>query len=755
MSTDGDPVSGTDLLGVARVGLAERGELEAMLWEDIDLDDSDDRVFGDYELIERIGHGGMGVVFRARQISLGRDVAIKFIVRTLAADAKAVERFRREALAAARLYHPNIVPVYEAGAVEGLHFFSMPLLRGQTLAERIASAPMQRTDAVALTLKLGAAVAYAHSLGLLHLDLKPANVLFDERDQPMIGDFGLARHMDAGGGVDAQDFSGTPAYAAPEQVNPDIHRLTPCADIYALGAILYELLTGDPPHGRGDAKQQAQRAITGSIAAPRAKDRAISRDLDAISMKCLAPDPCVRYQSAAELNVDLANYLAGEEITARAPTLAEKMLRGLRLHPTLALAGATAIMALALGLATTTWQWRRAEKARVEVASQAERTQQLAGLMAAAFPTDAPHSHSAHDAVAWLKEHTAGEPAAQRDLLTEFNRALTAANKGDAVAALVNEIIDQLGADYREQQVRRLLARGDRDSLLAAALVGMPRSNDKESSPSHEAVLRTLFANYADDQIALYVVALACNAQPFACPHPEYQRRLTEDFPQNAVHFLLLPSGAKPSDAELAVLIQHAAQAQYFDDELGTLMRLMRLAFDGEAVPDSIRLPMEAVVGERDVAPSLRNDAFSDIFLPSYGPFVKLCNPSNDEVDKISGLRAACGAFAIKAMHSQHASILARMVASAMIRRLYKGTQLEAEAREYRRQYVWLDQHRARDPGGAEELENDVIRFGEWEAWQRHAERAGIPRFPPAAWLPANPQLLLLSEERTQAAPTL
>jgi hypothetical protein len=317
----------------------------------------------------------------------------------------------------------------------------------------------------------------------------------------------------------------------------------------------------------------------------------------------------------------------------------------------------------------------------------------------------------------------------------------------------VDEIIDQLGEDYRERQVQRLADLGDRDSLLAAALVGIPRGHDGASSPAHVAVLEKLFDSYRNDQVALYIVALVCHAQPLPCAHPEYQQELADRFPRNAVNFMLLPKGEKASSMALGTLIRRAAQASEFDDKLATLTKLLRIAFKGEPVPDSIRLPMQAVVAERDVAPSLRTQAFSYVFLPFYGDVVKLCNPSTGSLDKDAGLRDACGALAVKAMHSQQASILAHMVASAMIRRLYKGTSLDAEAKEYRRQYVWLDQHVNHNAGDADELEDEIVQFGEWEAWQRHAERGGIQRSPPPGWLPANPQLLLLSEERTPATP--
>jgi hypothetical protein len=374
--------------------------------------------------------------------------------------------------------------------------------------------------------------------------------------------------------------------------------------------------------------------------------------------------------------------------------------------------------------------------------------------MAAAFPTDAAHANSAQSAVAWLRQHAAGDPAAQRDLLQSFHQALSVANKGDTVATLVNEIIEQLGEDYRERQVQRLAARGDRDSLLAAALIGIPRGRDGESSATHVGVLQRLFDRYANDEAALYIVALACHAQPLPCEHPEYQRRLQQRFPGNAVNFILLSKGAKPSTEMLGEQVKQAARASEFDDELATLMSLLRVAFTSESVPDSIRLPMQAVVAERDVAPSLRTHEFSHIFLPFYGDVVRLCNPANGSVSADPVLREACGTLGLEAMHSSKASILAHMVGVAIVRRLYKGTPLDAEAKEYRRRYAWLDQNINHDRGDTDKLEDEIIEFGEWEAWQRHAERLGIQRSPPPGWVPADPQVLLLSEERTPAAST-
>ena len=758
-----DIVSEPGLLGIARAGLS--GSPEAMLWDDLNLNDPDDRHFGDYELLERIGRGGMGVVFRAHQISLGREVAVKFIVGSLADNTRAVARFLAEARAAARLHHPHIVPVFEVGSVEGMHFFSMPLLRGQTLAQRIDARKMPRADCVALLLKLGAAVEYAHSLGLLHLDLKPANVLFDEHAQPLIGDFGLARHMDEAGGVDAQEVSGTPAYMAPEQIAVAPHRLDKRTDVYALGAILYELLTGVSPHGQGDAKAQMRQAAMGSIIPPRALDAMIAPDLEAICLKCLRGDPQERYAAVADLNADLARYRDGNDVSARKPLWSERVARSLRRHPAITLATTAALAAMVIGLAATSWQWQRAERERVEAArqqalatAQAMRMRQLAGLMAAAFPTGEAtrdeRASSARAAVAWLKQNASSDPSTQRAVLTSFREALTAANKADAVAALLSEIVDQLGVDYREQQVERLAQKGDRNSLMAAALIGIPRGADGVSSAAHEQVLKRLFSDYSDDQFALYIAALACNVQPQPCTHSEYETQLTAQFPDNAVHWVLIPRGSAPTDAAIASNVLQAARANEFDDQLAAMTGLLRAALRDQQVPDSILQPMQAVVEQSDVAPSLRRNAVDSVALPIYADIVRVCKPANVEALQVVGLRDACGTFAQKGMRSTGASILSRMVSSAILRRLYKGTPLETEAKEYRREYTWLSQsvwvndYTRKNPGDSDSLQEDIARYGEWEAWQRQAERAGASRTPPAGWLPVDPRMLMLSEER-------
>ncbi len=744
------------LVAIARSALSGETTPEATLWDGIDLDDPEDRRFGDYELLERIGRGGMGVVFRARQHSLGREVAVKFIVGPLARDATAVERFLAEARAAARLHHPHIVPVFEVASVEGMHCFSMPLLRGQTLAQRIAG---QRPDAAAsveLMLKIGAAVAYAHSLGLLHLDLKPANILFDEHGLPLVGDFGLARHVDADGFVEPAGTWGTPAYMAPEQIARQ--RLDARTDVHALGAILYELLTGAGPRGPATTTRiEVEQASTTPIRPPRAIDPAIDRDLEAICLRCLHSDPAHRYPNVAELIADLARRRNGEPVAARERGWRERAWRGLRRHPAAVASTIAVAAALVLGLATTSWQWQRAEHAQRVASAQAERNRQLAGLMAAAFPAGNADSdqqvESARAAVAWLKQHVGRDPAAQREVLAAFRGALVAAHKGDAVAALLNEILDQLGEDYRERQVQRLSAKGDRDSLIAAALIGIPRGS-AASSPAHEAVLQRLYANDPDDELALYAIALACNVQTQPCAHTEYRSRLTARFPDNSIHWLLVPNGDAAELATFAAQMRHAADAVHADDRLARFTSLLRAALRDQPVPESILQPMQAMVDEAKVSSSLLHNTVESVPMPRYAGIMRVCKPDSDAMRQDPGLRDACGRFGIVAMRSPDTSILSKIIASSIVRRLYKGTPLETEGKQYRRDYVWMSQFVMngdvlRDP---EALQQDIARYGEWEAWRRQTVRFGGAAIPAPDWIPANPQTLLLSEERTPQA---
>ncbi|MFN4260815.1 MAG: protein kinase domain-containing protein [Gemmataceae bacterium] len=298
------------------------------------------RYFGDYELLEEIARGGMGVVYRAKQVSLNRIVALKMILKGEFASEADVRRFRQEAEAAANLDHPNIVPIYEVGEHEGQQYFSMKL---------IETAPFSRDpkgSAAPRLAKVARAVHHAHQRGILHRDLKPSNILIDANGEPHVADFGLAKKVE--GGEDATKSGaivGTPAYMAPEQARAE-KSLTTAVDVYSLGAILYEWLTGRPPFRGNDALSTLMQVANDEPARPRSLNATIDRDLETICLKCLEKDPAKRYASAAALADDLDRWQRGEPITARRSGRLERTWRWCRRNPLMT----AALMLAAVGL---------------------------------------------------------------------------------------------------------------------------------------------------------------------------------------------------------------------------------------------------------------------------------------------------------------------------------------------------------------------------------------------------------------------
>ncbi len=328
---------------------------------DLDLDDPLQRDFGDYTLLERLGQGGMGVVYRARQHSLDREVAIKLLAAGPWASQDFIERFRREAQSAARMQHPNIVAIHEVGSSAELNYFSMQLVRGESLAALCArERRLEPRRAAGLVRTVAEAVDYAHRLGVLHLDMKPGNVLIDERGEPLVADFGLARRLDESLPQDGGEVSGTPSYMAPEQATAT-GRLQPATDVYGLGAVLYELLTGAPPFLGATPQATLEAVVLGELVPARVRVRTIPADLDAICSRCLAKDPARRYASARALADDLAAFLEGRTVSVRPLGVLQRVGRWARRQPRqAALAGMLAASLLG-GLLATSLQWRRAE----------------------------------------------------------------------------------------------------------------------------------------------------------------------------------------------------------------------------------------------------------------------------------------------------------------------------------------------------------------------------------------------------------
>jgi WD40 repeat protein len=303
----------------------------------IDLDGADAparpvgvKSFGDYELIDELGRGGMGVVFRARQVSLDRTVALKMILKGELATAGDVARFRGEAEDAARLEHPNIVPIYEVGEFDGQPYYTMKLIDGGSLVGRPRT---HLRDDVALLATATRAVHYAHQRGLLHRDLKPGNILIDRDATPYITDFGLAKRTDGRTNVTRTGaVLGTPGYMAPEQARAD-KAPTTAVDVWALGAILYERLTGRPPFAAETPLATLQQVLESEPARPRSVNTALDRDLETVCLKCLEKDPARRYGSAAALADELDRWLRGESIQARPVGPLERGWRWTRRHP--------------------------------------------------------------------------------------------------------------------------------------------------------------------------------------------------------------------------------------------------------------------------------------------------------------------------------------------------------------------------------------------------------------------------------------
>ncbi|MGA9335296.1 MAG: WD40 repeat domain-containing serine/threonine protein kinase, partial [Rudaea sp.] len=329
---------------------------------ELDLSEPAQRQFGDYELLEMIGEGGMGVVYRARQSSLDREVAVKLLAAGPWASKEFIERFHREAQNAARMQHPNIVPIYEVGCAEELHFFSMRLINGPSLAAVIKQeAKLTPRRAATLLRTIAEAVDYAHRMGVLHLDLKPANVLLDENGNPHVADFGLARRLDNALAADNDEISGTPSYMAPEQASARTRKITPATDIWGLGAIGYELVTGSPPF-IGDSPQAILKLVLeGELRNPRRDAPQLPRDLEAILLKCMTRDTTERYASARALADDLGRFLNGRIVQARPIGAAQRLWRWAKRQPFIAGLAALLALTLTIGVLGVTSQWRRAE----------------------------------------------------------------------------------------------------------------------------------------------------------------------------------------------------------------------------------------------------------------------------------------------------------------------------------------------------------------------------------------------------------
>ena len=335
---------------------------------------ADEQRLGDYELLEEMARGGMGVVYRARQISLGREVAVKMILHGVLAGDLAIARFKAEATAAAGLSHPNIVAIHEIGEHRGRHFFSMELVAGRTLADIVRDGPVPPKIAAGYVERVAAAVHYAHQRGVLHRDLKPSNILIDRQGSPRVTDFGLAKRFDGDSDLTLTgQVVGTPAYIPPEQAGGSrFGTVDARSDVYSLGAVLYHLLCGLAPFTGASITEILHKVTDLEPVAPRLLNPDLPRDLETICVKCLAKEPARRYPSAGELAGDLGRFLRGEPILARPLGRVEKVWRWSRRQPALAAALGACVVILFTGIAGMLWQLQQTEAARRQAVQNAK-----------------------------------------------------------------------------------------------------------------------------------------------------------------------------------------------------------------------------------------------------------------------------------------------------------------------------------------------------------------------------------------------
>ena len=312
--------------------------------------------FGDYELLEEIGRGGQGVVYRAHQKSLNRTVALKVIGLGPWATEAHLKRFRREAEAAASLDHPLIVPIHEVGEREGCCYFSMNFVEGGQLDEVVRREPMPIRRAVELIAKVARTVHYAHEHGILHRDIKPGNILLDVKGEPHLTDFGLARLVETESTVTRTlDVMGTPSYMAPEQAAGNNAAVSSATDIYGLGAVFYQLLTGHPPFTGGTTFETVRLVLDTEPRSPRLINPKVDRDLSTICLKCLEKDPKRRYSSALALAEDLEHWLKHEPIRAKRSGFFTHGRKWVRRKPAIAVLSA-ALVALAAVMGWNVWK---------------------------------------------------------------------------------------------------------------------------------------------------------------------------------------------------------------------------------------------------------------------------------------------------------------------------------------------------------------------------------------------------------------
>jgi len=442
-----------------------------------------------YEVQSIVGLGGMGVVYKARHLSLNRTVAIKVPLGGAFATTSERQRHQREAQAIAALHHPNIVTVHDVGEFEGRPYLTMEFIEGRHLGDRLAGAPLPTRDSAALLATLADAIHYSHLAGVTHRDLKPANVLVTPDGTPKIADFGLARHFEHDATLTAAGVHfGTPSYMAPEQARGQKAAKGAGVDIYALGAILYEMLTGRPPFRAESSHETVRQVLEDEPAPPRRLNPATPRDLETICLRCLRKVPGERYASAAALAEDLRRFLHGEPIRARPMAFPERTIKWIRRKP----ATATAIFSLLLLLSIVAAGavWRSTERAARAVAAE----------------QDLREAARLHESAAW-KEADAAIDRAELRLNgggpKRLQRWLSEAKHNSDMAARLEKIrldrVSSINGYYRDDKVHAAYVELFREE-------GVIRSDEEKADAAASRILASSIHGALLDAIDLWIV---------------------------------------------------------------------------------------------------------------------------------------------------------------------------------------------------------------------------------------------------------
>src|SRR5213593_913281 len=462
--------------------------------------------FGDYELLEVIGRGGQGVVYRARQKSLNRTVALKVIGLGHWATEAHLKRFRREAEAAARLDHPCIVPIHEVGEREGSCYFSMNLVEGSQLDDVAKREPMPLRRAAELIAKLARAVHYAHEHGILHRDIKPGNVLLDRNGEPHLTDFGLARLVETESTVThTMEVLGTPSYMAPEQAKGDNAAVSNATDVYGLGAVLYQLLTGHPPFAGGTTYETIKLLLDTEPKQPRLLNPKIDRDLSTICLKCLEKNPKRRYSSALALAEDLERWLKHEPILARHTGIIGRSRKWVRRNPSSALLAAS-LVTLAAAAGWIVWK------------SELIRQPLTTGIAVLPFEN-----------LGDQKEHTAFADGVQDDILTKLAKIadLKVISRTSVMEYRGKRNVRQIGDSLRVSHVLEGSARRSGDRIHLNAQLIDTRTDTHVWAEQYDRGLNDLFAIQAE---IAQKVADHLHAKLSASEKASVEEKPTQDF---------------------------------------------------------------------------------------------------------------------------------------------------------------------------------------------------------------------------------